>query len=297
MRLKLYPESMLATQAKFPTLLLDGKYLAYRTQYSKQGGLSHDGIKTGVFYGFFNTIQQLLHKFYPINIVIMWDKPKGVSVRKAQFAGYKQRDQKLSDADLAKKKEFAECYEQLIQICDDLGFASYMLDGYEADDIFALWCNRFPDSDAIMITRDEDLYQLLNCDYVKIYSPDDKVLKDEAWFQKTYKIPPSKWHLVKAIGGCKSDTIPGIAGVGEESALKYIRGEAKATLKQKIEDNYASVLEYIELTMLPHRTLWGQHLAYKHTHVDQDKFFSFCQRFGFRSFIDKMGEFEPLFEM
>jgi 5'-3' exonuclease len=295
-KFKLIPE--LFKSPDYPTLLLDGKYLAYRTQYSRTGGLSYSGIKTGLYYGFFNTIQQLMGKFYPIYIAIMWDTPSRNSIRKKSFPGYKNRDNwdKLTDEQKRDKKEFADAYENLMVICEDLGIASYILDGYEADDLFALWIDRFVSyAPVIIITRDEDMFQLIS-DTVSCYNPDDKVLKDKKWFKKTYGIDPFIWANIKAMAGCKSDTIPGLPGVGEETALKYYRNEP---VKKVIdtEENWAIINKYYDLVVLPHPNLKGMHLPFKTSKVDKDKFFSFCQEMGFRSFIDDMDKFEPLFDL
>jgi DNA polymerase-1 len=298
MRHKLIPLEL--TQAPdYPALLLDGKYLAYRTQYSKTGSLSYSGIKTGLYYGFFNTVQQLMNKFYPIYLCIMWDSPGKKSIRKKEFPGYKNRDNwdKMTEEQKRDKIEFNDAYENLIVICEELGFASYIMDGYEADDLFALWINRYPSyKPIIIITRDEDMFQLLS-DSVSIYNPDDKKIKDLKWFKKEYKIDPNVWANVKAMGGCKSDTVPGLPGVGEETALKYYRNEHVKKKGIDSEENIALVNKYYNLTVLPHPNLKNFHLPFKSTKVDKDKFFSFCQEMGFRSFIDDLDKFEPLFDL
>ena len=296
-REKLTPDLFLAPS--YPALLLDGKYLAYRTQYSSTGKLSYSGVKTGLYYGFFNTLRQLMTKFYPIYIAIMWDAPSRKSVRKQEFPGYKNRDNwdKLSEAEKRDKVEFADAYENLTVICEDLGIASYMLDGYEADDLFALWIKRFPSyNKVVIITRDEDMYQLLSED-VTIYSPDDKKEKTLKWFKKEYGIDPELWPNVKAMGGCKSDTIPGIPGVGEDTALKYYRNEPVKKKGIDSEENIALVNKYYQLTKLPHPNIENWHLPFKTSGVNKDKFFSFCQEMGFKSFIEDLDKFEPLFDL
>lgn len=295
-RLKLTPENFLAQN--FPALLLDGKYLAYRTQYSKTGSLSHSGIKTGLYYGFFNTLQQLMHKFYPLYVAIMWDSPSRKGVRKKSFPGYKNRDNwdKLTEEQKKDKIEFNDAYENLMVICEDLGIASYILDGYEADDLFALWIKRFENyKPIIMITRDEDMYQLLS-DEVSIYSPDDKVMKTLDWFVKEYKFTPDKWANYKAMAGCKSDTIPGLKGIGEETALKYFRNEPTKKIIDT-DDNWEIMNKFYSLIVLPHPDLKDMHLPFKQSGVNKDKFFSFCQGMGFRSFIEDIDKFEPLFDL
>ena len=58
------------------TMVVDGRYLCYRTKYSRGGNLSYNGVNTGVFYGFFNTLQSIANKHLVTNTVIMWDISK-----------------------------------------------------------------------------------------------------------------------------------------------------------------------------------------------------------------------------
>ena len=125
------------------TLIIDGKYLAYRTKYSKSGNLSYNGLRTGLFYGFFNTLRAMAKRFNPTNTVIMWDSDSKNSLRRKQFEGYKKRNENLTQKELEEIIEFDESYKELIDYCDSIGFASYMLEGYEADDLIALWVNKF----------------------------------------------------------------------------------------------------------------------------------------------------------
>jgi hypothetical protein len=93
--------------------------------------------------------------------------------------------------------------------------------------------------------------------------------------------------MVKAIGGCKSDTIPGIPGIGEATALKYLKGECKPTTEAKIHAHQTMIDLFLELTTLPHNDLWTHFLPFKMTNLDMSAFISYCQMMGFRQFLDK----------
>lgn len=96
-------------------------------------------------------------------------------------------------------------------------------EGLEADDIIAILCEQFPTYNKIIVSNDEDLYQLLKQNtslyrYVKnsyhMYGVDD--------FIRDYKIKPHQWAMVKAIAGCSSDNVKGIKGMGTKKALEFI---------------------------------------------------------------------------
>jgi DNA polymerase-1 len=274
-------------------MIVDGKYLVYRTQYSKNvSSLSHGGIKTGVYYGFFNTIRSLVTKFYPTNMVITWD---GVgSVRRKEYSGYKNREnlKYMKPEQIGFLNEIADEYPKIVALCGSLGFAGYILDGYEADDLIALFVNRFKNINKIIITRDEDMYQCIDKNTI-IYDPDRKLKKDLNWFKRTYNIEPEQWALVKAYGGCKSDTVPGIPGVAEMTAIKIIKKDPKAIKKLESADKDKIEL-WKRLTVLPHPNLKNVHIPYKMTHLNMDLFIDMCMNFNFRSFLERINEFEYL---
>jgi DNA polymerase-1 len=274
-------------------LILDGKYLIYRTQYSKNmGTLTHNDIKTGVYYGFFNTIRSLIKKFEPENLVIMWDG--SASIRRDEYAGYKNRNnfKYLKPEQINTLKEINKSYPYLIETCEHLGFASYIMNGYEADDLIALFIKRFSNVNKVIITRDEDMYQCINKNTI-VYDPDNKFKKNYKWFKEKYDIEPEQWALVKAYAGCKSDTVPGIYGVGESKAIKIIKGDSKETNRLQ-ESNQEEIELWKRLTVLPHPNLNETILPYKITHINVNKFYDICQQFNFRSLIENMYQFELL---
>jgi DNA polymerase-1 len=268
-------------------LIIDGRYLCYRTKYSRQGMLSYDGIQTGVIYGFFNTLQSLANKFEATNTIIMWDISK-VGVRKDEFDGYKNREKLLTPEEIEEKEKFEEAYLFLTVDCSKLGFATYSLPMYEADDLIALWCKQYNEATNIIITRDEDMYQLIN-NNTFVYDPDKKIKKNKKWFKKTYNIEPKLWAEYKAIAGCKSDTVPGIPGMGHVRTLNYLQGDNQ--WKKKIEASEALYMMCYNLVVLPHPSLNNYWLPYKRTKLNQDHFVEFCQVFGLRQFMEKMHNF------
>jgi DNA polymerase-1 len=85
-----------------------------------------------------------------------------------------------------------------------------------------------PNHKFITASGDQDLYQLL--DYTDMYSmPKSTEIKHitRQTFIEKYGITPKEWVKVKQIAGCTSDTVPGIKGVGETTAIKYLLGQLK----------------------------------------------------------------------
>ena len=276
-------------------LLLDTKFLLYRS-VTTHFNLTHNEIRTGAHFTYWNTVKSIAKKFKPINTIAMFDSDK--SYRRDIFPSYKvkrktlQKDQNLIQQLITIKDEAESLRKTLI----DIGFATYLKEGLEADDLFALYINQFFNKydKFIIITSDADMYQLLQENKVEIYDPSKKKLKTEKWFWDTYKIHPNQWIEVKSLSGCKSDSIPGIFGVSEEAAIKHVRREKES---KKIRENYDSELVHLyrKLVTLPFPIKTSK-LLFKQTSLDMDKLFDYFQLLGFKSFLEKMNEFEELFK-
>ena len=103
--------------------------------------------------------------------------------------------------------------------------------GYEGDDLIASVCLNLKQKDeAIIISADQDLYQLLRFN-ISFYNPTKGKILTLQGFKKKYGIIPDQWHLVKAIAGCSTDEVPGVKGVGELTAIKLLKDDLKKTLK------------------------------------------------------------------
>lgn len=278
------------------TLVVDGRYLAYRTMYSKQANLSYQGVSTGMIFGFFKTLQSIANRFEVTNTVIMFDITKTVDgIRREEFEGYKVRELKLSadPKEIAKKKQFELDYHDLVVMCEKLGFAIYTLDRYEADDTIAMFCKQFG-GQKIIATRDEDMYQLIN-ENTMVFDPNSNKKKDLKWFMKQYGITPEQWVEYKAIAGCKSDTVPGIPGMGEKRTLNYLNG-TEPKWKATVEKNEALYKMCYNLVVLPHPSLNGKYLNWKRTKLNEETFIDFCQSYGFGSFLNELHNFYVFME-
>jgi len=290
-------------------LLIDSKYLCYRT-LTTQFNLTHNEVRTGVHYGFFSTLISLKKKFKADNIILMWDSDR--SYRREIYPEYKQKRYGQTNKNVVQQiRIIKEESENIRKEYNKLGFASYLQNGMEADDLFALYTIKHlknPKLKIIIVTGDEDIYQLLFEDRVLIYNPKTKKLLTEDWFINNYGIAPSDWANVKSIGGCKSDNIIGIEGIGQKTAIKYIKGEQIPERKENlIEDNEEKIEFFLRLTRLPFYTLQNQNptlgklkrnrrMLKKQTSIDIDYFVEYCQDRGFRSFLKKLTFINKLFD-
>ena len=236
-------------------IIVDSNGLAYRSLYTF-GELSHKNSPTGVIYGFLSEVLSLAKKFDTNQFAFCWDSRQ--SYRKMIDPEYKAGRGGATQEEQIIIKEAHNQFDLLRQeILPAMGFKRvYIQSGYESDDLMADIVFRTPD-EYIVATGDDDILQLLKDDKkcpVKIYNLSKKKVITEEDFTKQYGIKPRDWATVKAMGGCNSDNVKGIPGVGKESAIKYMNDVLKdGAIKNKIESEIGKqiTIDCMELVHLP----------------------------------------------
>lgn len=230
---------------KQPLLVLDSHYLCHRA-FHAQKDLSFHGIKTGVIYGFLKQIGYLKNEFQTDRIAFCFEG--STLYRKIDFPGYKmKRIQHEEKADPEKLKARGDLTRQIealrISYLHKIGFRNvFYYPGWESDDIMGR-ITQTVEGEIILVTSDADMYQLLKSN-VLMFSPYQKKLLTYSWFVREYGIQPWQWAIVKAMSGCDSDGVPGIPGVGETTALKFLRRELnpKAAIYKTIMSREAAAI-------------------------------------------------------
>lgn len=204
-------------------LLLDANYLCCRAFFAL-GQLTHADVGTGVVYGFLRDIVSLQDIHATDNVAFCFDR--GESKRKEIYPAYKSNRREISEE---QKLLFGELRRQVkllrTEYLTSLGYKNvFSKKGYEADDIIASLCRTLPKRDeAIIVSADHDLYQLINHRIIQFH-PQQKQAVTLQSFKEKFGITPDQWPDVKAMAGCASDAIKGIAGVGEITAARYMAG-------------------------------------------------------------------------
>jgi DNA polymerase-1 len=208
-------------------LVLDCHYLCWRAFYTT-GGLSFGGHQTGTVYGFLRDVRGLQELHDTQNVVFAFDGGSGRRVE--LFPDYKASRYAKAVGMLPEERESHEAFLTQIRklrklYLPTIGFRNILWqEGYEADDVIASVCRGLGRAeDAVVVTADSDLFQLLAPNVV-LYNPQKKKAITEKSFKDEWGIPPTLWADVKAIAGCSTDDVPGIRGVGEKTAAKFISG-------------------------------------------------------------------------
>jgi len=234
-------------------LILDVSNLAYKALYAF-GDLSYEGAGTGVVYGIFRDLLDLTDLYSTKNVVFAFDR--GHDCRRKIYQGYKgnRKDNWTEEKAEAHNAVTRQLYRLRTRYLPAMGFRNlFWQDDYEADDVIASVCHNLRKGDeAVVVSTDEDMFQLL-APHVIIWNPKKKKPVTEESFSKPRGIGPSQWAMVKAIAGCVSDHVPGVKGVGEITAIKYIVGDLKSTTKafQAIVESTLRIERNLKLVELP----------------------------------------------
>lgn len=201
-------------------LIIDGNSILNRAFYGIRTLTNKDGLPTNAIYGMITMISRQLEQVKPDYCAVAFDLKKP-TFRHRMYQGYKANRKGMPE-ELAVQLPYAK------ECMSDMGLTVVSCEGYEADDILGTLAFRFgsdsPEAmDVYLLTGDRDSLQLIN-DHTSVLLAKNKetVLMNRAAFVAEYGIEPDYFVEVKALMGDASDNIPGVAGIGEKTALKLI---------------------------------------------------------------------------
>jgi len=269
--------------------LIDANGIGAKSAFALQD-LAMNEVPTGVVYGFLREILTIGIALRTNRLMFCWDSRR--SLRRDLFPGYKE---KRTDKRTKWEKEvWKVAYDQYDilreKVLPSIGWRNqFHFDGYEADDIMHQAAKQLHQEghDPVIVSSDEDMYQSLV--WADIYNPTKKSFFLPEDFEKKYGITPDKWHLVKAIGGCTSDTVPGVENVGEKTAIAYLKGELKRTTKKfqsiKQAESNGTLELYKRLVTLPFEGFPA--LKFQGDVFDVDNFVANCEGYELHSLLSR----------
>jgi len=285
-------------------IIVDSNYIGHVSRYST-GGLTHNDSPVGVIFGFLNQILNIGNHFQTNEFYFAWDSKH--SYRRQICPEYKKHRKKTLTSE--EKEELKQSFQQFDRLRRDIlpsiGFKNQLSQrGCEADDIIAMFVKQADLSDILdegvtIISADEDLYQLLQRK-VSMYTPAKKSLMTDMGFKAFYGIEPKDWVKVKALAGCSSDNVKGIAGVGEKTAIKYLVGELKEgkKLRDILEQQEEMYFKNYPLVKLPIKETKKLKITDNELGAKAElEFDRVCTDLGFNSFIEtnKLSRWEEFF--
>ncbi len=200
-------------------ILLDGNSLSYRAFYAMPPFKNKNGLYTNSVYGFVLMLDKILREVNPDYALVAFDKGKK-TFRHKEYSEYKGTREKTP-------LELIEQFGYIRQLLDSYGIKYEENDEYEADDILGSYAKKASKlgNEVIIVTGDRDLTQLAD-EKITIYFTKKGVTEIEKYtpefIKEKYNLNPKQIVDMKGLMGDKSDNIPGIAGVGEKTAIKLL---------------------------------------------------------------------------
>ena len=202
-------------------LAIDSNSILNRAYYGVRPLTTKDGIYTNGIYGFLTILLRICEETTPDAIAFAFDL-KGPTFRHKLYTEYKAGRHGMPD-------ELAMQLPYLKELLNKLGYPVVTCEGYEADDILGTLARLCEDTgnECIIATGDRDSLQLVS-DATTVRLATTKMGRPESTFygvkeiQEKYGVTPRELIQVKALMGDSSDNIPGVAGIGEKTALALI---------------------------------------------------------------------------
>jgi hypothetical protein len=226
--------------------------------------------------------------FNTTKFIFTWDSRKSYR-RERVYSGYKASKQKVERTE-EEEILWSLCFEQMHQlrknILPALGFKNVFIQtGYEADDIIADIVLNDCYVDYIVISDDNDLYQLLS--HCRMWRLRTKKFYTNNDFYNEYGIDPEQWVQVKILVGCPGDEVPGLPGVGNKRAIDWLSGRLPAgKFYNKIKFATEEYLNRNQLLVeLPFPGVDLPQIDFDSEHFDLDNIFSICEDYGLFSLL------------
>ncbi|MGB8405758.1 MAG: DNA polymerase I [Mycobacterium sp.] len=242
-------------------MLLDGNSLAFRAFYAlpAENFKTQGGLTTNAVYGFTAMLINLLRDEKPTHVAAAFDVSRK-TFRLAKYPEYKAGRAATPD-------EFRGQIDIAKEVLGALGIAVLAEEGFEADDLIATLATQAEAAGfrVLVVTGDRDSLQLVSDDVTVLYPKkgvsDLHRFTPDAVVEK-YGLTPKQYPDFAALRGDPSDNLPGIPGVGEKTAAKWIVqygslqdlvdhvDEVKGKVGDSLRANLSNVILNRELTDL-----------------------------------------------
>ncbi len=235
-------------------MLMDGHSLAYRAFFAlpAENFTTSTGQPTNAIYGFASMLANTLRDEQPTHFAVAFDVSRK-TWRAEEFTEYKANRAKTPD-------EFRGQVELIGELLDTMHADRFAVEGFEADDIIATLATRAEAAgfDVLIVTGDRDSFQLVS-EHTTVLYPTKGVSELTRYtpekVEERYGLTPAQYPDFAALRGDPSDNLPGIPGVGEKTAAKWITQfgsfaelvERAEEVKGKAGQNFRDHLEAVKL--------------------------------------------------
>ena len=284
-------------------MTVDGNSIVNRAFYGIRQLNASDGTPTNAVYGFLTILQKLMGDENPDAICVTFDLP-APTFRHERFDGYKAQRKGMPD-------ELAVQMPILKEVLDALNIRRYELAGWEADDLLGTIAGKCEADgwECLIVTGDKDSLQLVT-ELTRVKHVKTRMGQSEtkdytiAAFVEEYGFEPRRLIDLKALMGDSSDNIPGVAGIGEKTAMELVQRfggiddiyagldklDVKDAVRKKLESGRESAeLSYELATINVNAPVEIEVRDSLLREPDNDRLYGIFKRLGFSRLTEKFG--------
>ncbi|WP_030460068.1 DNA polymerase I [Kitasatospora sp. NRRL B-11411] len=242
-------------------MLLDGHSMAYRAFFALpvENFSTATGQHTNAVYGFASMLANTVRDERPTHLAVAFDLSRQ-TFRSAEYPEYKANRSATPD-------EFRSQIPLIGELLDAMRVPRITAENFEADDVIATLATAAAAEgfEVLVVTGDRDSLQLVN-EHVTVLYPTKGVSELTRYtpekVAEKYGVRPDQYPDLAALRGDPSDNLPGIPGVGEKTAAKWVNqfgsfeelvnraDEVKGKVGEKLREHLDSVKRNRFLTEL-----------------------------------------------
>ena len=203
--------------------IIDGYAILYRSHFGliRNPLITSYGLHTSALFGFANQVLKLIRTKNPDYIACAFDS-KEKTFRHDMYKEYKANRPPMPD-------ELQQQLPHLWEMLEAMNLPVLKKPGVEADDIIGTLAVQAEKEglDTYIVSGDKDFMQLLN-EHIFMFAPGTRkapypIIYDPAKVEEKWGVPPDKIIDLLGLMGDSSDNVPGVAGIGEKTAVKLIK--------------------------------------------------------------------------
>lgn len=203
--------------------IIDGYALLYRSHFAliRNPLITSSGLHTSALFGFVNQVLKLIRSENPDYFACAFDS-KEKTFRHDMYKEYKANRSPMPD-------EMQEQLPHLWEMLESMNIPVLKKPGVEADDIIGTLAVQADKAglDTFIVSSDKDFMQLMN-EHIFMLAPGNRkspgpIIYDPKKVEEKWGVPPNKIIDLLGLMGDSSDNVPGVAGVGEKTAVKLIK--------------------------------------------------------------------------
>ncbi len=232
-------------------LLIDGHSMLNRGYYGVPLLTNIKGVHTNAVLGFLNIMFKVISEEAPDYIAVAFDE-HAPTFRHEMYEAYKGTRHAMPE-------ELKEQVPLIREVLQAMNILTVSKPGLEADDIIGTISRRAmrEDREAVILSGDRDLLQLVTADSVKVRLPHTSKgvttvdVLYAADVKEKYGVTPEGIIELKALMGDSSDNIPGVPKIGEKTGVSLVQqygnienlkehiGEiTKKSIRETLEQNF-----------------------------------------------------------